>query len=681
MFENIWHITNLEDTNTNVINRILESKHDLETSINKLNFENLNDPFLVNEMELAVKLIEKHLENDSKICIHGDYDTDGITSSYILYAYLMELNADVHILIPDRFDDGYGISMENAERIVLNKYDLIITTDCGITAVNEVSYLKSKGVDVLISDHHKVKEILPTADAVLCNTRKDNKYPFPLLSGAGMSLKLIQALTIYLNRGDFKKYISYCAIGTIADVVPLKGENRIIASLGLKYLSKIKTIGLDALMIDAGIKKSSLDSYGVAFIIGPRLNAAGRMGNASISFNLLNAKTVGESKKLAKDLSELNAKRRAVQEKLFLELKNFVLNNQDILKNPVILLPYEGAHKGVLGIVASKMTEFFQKPFFILNSDNDIYEGSGRSIAGFSLIKALDSIKEILVSYGGHDMAAGLQIHKDRLAEASELLKLNFKEDVTFTKNIKIDTICDIEELNYDLVNNLNDLGPFGEGNLKPILAIKNAFVVKKKLLGKNGNHIKFTVKKNNKILEFIAFNSDLYEQLIIPGQAYDFAFNLDINRYKGYTSLQAVLIDIHFEGNYKNSTNQVILKLVSDINKFNKKFNFNNLIKKLYEVGMPRTAAEIKKGRYFKEFNRKDIEYVYKLIKKGDGLSAKILDSDKIIKYCLAVEILFELGIVNIDRNALFSYDNIKINQTGKNRLENSNIFKCLTE
>lgn len=681
MFENNWILNQKNTDSFDIIENIKKSRPDVFAVSDCIGYDCLNDPFLIDEMNDSVNCILKHLKNKSSICIHGDYDADGVTSSFILYDFLKTQNLNVEYFIPDRFDDGYGISIDNAIEMAKKNYNLIITTDCGITAVDEINYLVEKGLDVIVTDHHHVKDVLPNATAILCNTRKDNKYPYPFLSGAGMAFKLVHALSIELGLGDlYKKYIPYCAVGTIADIVPLTGENRVIASLGLKSLANEEVIGLDAIMETAGIDKRNINSYDIGFMIGPRINAAGRMGNADIAFELLNETVFKKALEKAEVLSKLNNLRKNEQEKTFKILREYIFNNLDLLDAPVLVVCRKGLHKGVLGIVASKLVNIFNKPVFVLNEENGVCEGSGRSVEGFNLIKALDEVSEHLIGYGGHGMAAGMRLKMENLQNLVYGFKQNQKSSSNEYKSLKIDAFCEPADLSLNFVKELEILGPFGSGNPSPVLAMKGVKIVSKRLIGRNKNHISFEITSGGYSLKCISFNAEAYEHLIKCNQLYDIAFIPEINNYMNSKSVQVRLIDIRISESITDHLNEIALfTYIKHICKNNGEFNYDNLAEELYSIGMPVTAEMAIKGCIKFYITRKDIEMIYKSIEIMQNIEILACDSQKRLKLILSLEILSELGIIDIDRKGLFSYDIININRTRKNELENSIIYRSL--
>ncbi|MBN2883168.1 MAG: single-stranded-DNA-specific exonuclease RecJ, partial [Clostridia bacterium] len=525
MFESNWIIKKEEKFGLELFERIKCSRIDAYKRGECEGLACLNDPFLINEMSVAVDCIMDHINKGSKICIHGDYDCDGVTSAYIVFDYLKSIGANVEWFIPDRFDDGYGISLAKAKSFSAEMVSLVITTDCGVTAMDEVDIIRNQGIDVIVTDHHQVKQSLPNANAVLCNSRIDNKYPYPYLSGSGMALKLVQALSKTLGSNDaYIKYIGICAIGTISDIVPLTGENKVLAGYGLELIKSNASPGLRAIIENAAIEKDKINAYTIGFIIGPRINAAGRMGNAALAFELLDEKDFGIALKKAAELSRLNELRKTEQEKAFNELKDYIFENGELLDSPILFLCREDIHKGILGIVASKLVDLFRKPVFVLKEENGICEGSGRSVEGFSLIKILNKANDFLLGFGGHDMAAGLRMKCNAVSELLRHFKDIYSDRKTFKKEVRIDTLCSLDEIDAGIIKKIDELGPFGAGNMIPIIAVENVYITGRKEMGKSGNHLSFDIIKEGRALRCVAFNAASYKHLIVEGQKYNIA-------------------------------------------------------------------------------------------------------------------------------------------------------------
>ncbi len=519
------------------------SKEELNIFINPTR-KDFHNPFLMPDMEIAVNRIIKAITNKEKIMIYGDYDADGITSITVLKSFLEERGLDVFSYIPNRLDEGYGLNNEAIKKIYEENYKLIITVDCGISGIDEVEYANSLGIEVIITDHHEPADILPKALAVVDAKRKDSKYPFNQLAGVGVVFKLIQAISIKLNldEKEYLKYLDIVCIGTISDIVPLINENRVIAKLGLKLVSQTKNIGLKSLLNIAGFKQ--IDSVAVSFGVAPRINACGRMGNEKLALDLFLTKDYELARKLATKLNEYNIKRQEIEKKIFNEVTQIVENKEK--ENTCIVIGENGWHHGIIGIVASKVTEMYFKPTILICFDEDIGKGSGRSIPGFDLHEALMKCGKNLEKFGGHSMAVGVTIKKEKFEEfKTELEKYASKCNITdIVPIINIDSELSLKEISLEKVRELKILEPFGEGNTVPLFLFKNLKINSIRSLSE-GKHLKLTLKEDNYMIDAIGFNiGELAEKYCLDDKI-DIVGSLDINSFNGNDSVQIVIKDI----------------------------------------------------------------------------------------------------------------------------------------
>ena len=522
------------------------------TSKNAREFLNPNrhdfyDPFLMPDMEKAVNRIIEALENTEKIIIFGDYDVDGITSITVLKSFLEDRGIKVDSYIPNRLNEGYGLNKEAIQKIAKEKYTLMITVDCGITGIEEVDLAKSLGIDTIITDHHEPIETLPNAIAVVDCKRKDNKYPFRELAGVGVAFKVAQAISIKLNldEKEYLKYLDIVSIGTISDIVPLVDENRVITLLGLKLVKVTKNIGLKAILKEAGFKK--VDSSTISFGVAPRLNACGRMGEADKGLSLLLTKNQDEATALSIEINDYNLKRQQEEKRIYEEANNQIKEDK-LEEQEAIVLKGIGWHHGVIGIVASKITEIYFKPsILVCYEGEDIGKGSGRSIPGFDLHKALMKCKDSLAGFGGHSMAVGVSVKKQNFEKfKSEFLKIAREENISAIEPIlNIDGIINIDEITKQMVESLSLLEPFGEANKMPTFAFKNLKIDSIRSLTE-GKHLKLTLKSsNNYYVNAIGFNLGHLADDYRIGDKVDVAGNLEINSYNGVDSIQINLKDI----------------------------------------------------------------------------------------------------------------------------------------
>ena len=505
--------------------------------------KDFHNPFKLPDMEVAVNRILKAMENKEKIVIYGDYDADGITSTTILKRFFGDRGIEVGTYIPNRLDEGYGLNEEAIKEIANEGYNLMITVDCGITAVKEVELAKSLGIDVIITDHHEVPEELPKATAVVDAKRKDNEYPFNGLAGCGVAFKLTQALSIKLNlnENEWLKYIDIACIGTISDIVPLIDENRVIAKLGLMLVAVTKNIGLKTLISMIGIKK--IDSTFVSFGISPRINACGRMGHQEDALNLFLTNDPIEARNLAIKLEEYNRQRQEIEKNIYNEALELISKEKD---EPCIVLGKEGWHHGVIGIVSSKVTDITYKPSILVCFEGENSKGSGRSIQGFDLHEAVYNCKDYLTACGGHSMAIGLSL-KTKDFEPFKKAIIEYAK----TKNIEnlepellIDEEINSSDISISGIDKISLLEPFGESNSMPIVLYKNLKIISIRTLSE-GKHLKLVLIDGNNYIDAIGFSmGDLAEKYQI-GDKVDIVGNISVNRYKDLENVQITLKDM----------------------------------------------------------------------------------------------------------------------------------------
>ena len=507
------------------------------------NRNNFYDPYLINDMEIAINRIIKDIENKEKVIIYGDYDVDGITSTTVLKKFLEERGLETGYYIPDRLDEGYGLNMKAMDYIANEKYTLMITVDCGISGIEEVDYIKKLGVDVIITDHHEPLEELPKALAVIDSKRKDNTYPFNQLAGVGVVFKVIQAISIKLglDEKEYLKYLDLVCVGTISDIVPLVDENRVIAKLGLMLVNVTKNIGLKTLLKASGF--TTCDENTVSFGIAPRINACGRMGNAIEALELLLTEDPKKAEELTYRLNEYNRQRQEIEKNIFKEAMEQIENES---KNDVIVVSHENWHHGVIGIVASKITEMYFKPSILLCLENGIAKGSGRSVPGFDLHGSLCACSNLLEKYGGHAMAVGLSLKLDNLEAFKNKLEDIAKENKVneIVPVIYIDAQITNKDFNIDFVKQIKQLQPFGESNKVPIFIYKNLKIDSIRTLTE-GKHLKLTLKDENNIINSIGFNMGHLGDDFRIGDKVDIVGNIEINSFNGNDTVQINMKDI----------------------------------------------------------------------------------------------------------------------------------------
>ena len=507
-----------------------------------------HNPYQMPDMEKAVERILRAIKNKEKIIIYGDYDVDGITSITVLKSFFKDLNTEVGEYIPNRLNEGYGLNKEAIKKIAAQGYNLMITVDCGITGIEEIDYAKSLGVETIVTDHHEPGQHLPNAIAVVDCKRKDNQYPFRELAGVGVAFKLCQAISqkLYLDEKQYLKYLDIVALGTISDIVPLKDENRVITKLGLMLIKQTHNYGLIALLNLAGYRR--IDSTAISFGVAPRINACGRMGFANEALDLLLSTNPRDALQKAKNIAKYNNDRQEYEKIIYNEAIKQIEENKLQEKNSIVL-GGNGWHHGVVGIVASKITDLYYKPCLLICYENgeDIGKGSGRSIAGFDLHEALTECEDILHGFGGHSMAVGLSINRENLPKLKEkfeeLAKMAHLEETAPT--INIDSVLNIDNVNKEMIESLSLLEPLGEANKMPIFAFKNLKIDSIRSLTE-GKHLKLILRSNNNTyVNAIGFNLGYMVDEFVIGDKVDVAGCLEINSFNGTDSVQINLKDI----------------------------------------------------------------------------------------------------------------------------------------
>ena len=499
------------------------------------------------EVEKSVNLIKKAIDDGRQIIIHGDYDVDGLCGTAILYQTLKNLGANVTPFIPDRFDEGYGLSIKSLKKIqqqTINNRPLLITTDCGIGAVDEVKYAKSQGFSVIITDHHSKGQILPEADAIVWTDE---------LAGAGVSWLLAQNLlqqTRYTIVYPVCSNLDLVALATIADVQPLTGVNRALVKCGLEELNKTSRVGLKELIKVSGLEGKELGTYEVGWMLGPRLNASGRLRNASDSLKLLLTNDPIEAQEIAAKLNQINQERQQLTQQT---LDEALL--QVNIADQIIVLHKETWHEGIVGLVAGRLKEEFYRPAVVVGGDGEVGKGSARSISGFNIKEALDQCQELLFTSGGHAMAAGLSINPKKVNQLKEKLNRIADEQLTeegLTPTLKIDVAAALPQLGWDLAKNLKKFEPFGVGNPKPTFLTKSVRLLNIRTVGSNGKHLKLQLRDMDDTTgqplqhwPCIGFGLGEWETELRPGDLVDIVYNLEENHWNGQTALQLKLKDL----------------------------------------------------------------------------------------------------------------------------------------
>lgn len=527
------------------LNRGLSTKEEIEHFITPTR-EWMHDPFDLLGMEVTVQRIQMAVENEQQITVYGDYDADGITSTVIMYEAVELLGGKVNYYIPNRFTDGYGPSIDAFDRLIANGTELIITVDNGIAGHEAIEHAAKAGVDVIVTDHHECPETLPAAYSIVHPNHPEGDYPFKQLAGAGVSLKVAEALLQEIP----EELLELAMIGTIADLVPLVDENRAIAYFGLKLIARTQRLGLLAFLQQAGIRPEDIDEEGIAFKLAPPFNAAGRLGEASVVVDLLTTFDEGRAQELSQMVLDSNNERKEIVEKITAEALSEV---EQLKSDPVIILSRENWHQGVLGIVASKIVEKVNKPALIFSADtqNGMLKGSGRSIEGFNLYACIDGARPLLSSFGGHEMACGISLpikNKEAFGESVKQAAQSMLDGSDMTRQLIVDSVLEWSDLSVDLVEELDQLRPFGQSNAKPLFKLPEAAVKESRVIGANQDHFKAQLQKDNQSLDLIAFHSADWHDIFRSKPTVDIAGYVNVNEWNGNRKVQVQAVDFKAE-------------------------------------------------------------------------------------------------------------------------------------
>ncbi|GAA3518981.1 single-stranded-DNA-specific exonuclease RecJ [Aquimarina addita] len=508
----------------------------------------LHDPFLMKDMDLAVARIEKAMANHENIMVYGDYDVDGTTSVALMSSYLATISSQVTTYIPDRYGEGYGVSYQGIDYASDNDITLIIALDCGIKAIEKVAYAKSKGIDFIICDHHRPGDQIPDAAAVLDPKREDCKYPYKELCGCGVGFKLIQAIGMGMGQTiqDLLVYLDLVVTAIGADIVPITGENRILAYYGLQVINKNPRIGFRAML--SQVKKEALTITDVVFIIAPRINAAGRMKHGLHAVNLLTEERYESALQFASEIETYNSDRKDADKSITAEALTQILSNKEEKGNTTVVYE-EDWHKGVIGIVASRLIETYYRPTLVFTKSGEKLAASARSVKGFDVYNALDACSEHIEQFGGHKYAAGLTlgIHQYKaFKQKFEEVVSNTIDKKLLTPEIQIDTPLELDQITPKFFRILKQFGPFGPGNMTPVFMTENVNDTGyARCVGADEKHLKCKVRKNGLEMNAIGFNLGSKYTSVTDGQHFKIAYTIDENHWNGAVSLQLMLKDI----------------------------------------------------------------------------------------------------------------------------------------
>ena len=512
----------------------------------------LINPFLMKDMDVAVDRLNDAMGRKERILVYGDYDVDGCTAVALVYKFLQQFYSNIEYYIPDRYDEGYGVSKKGIDHAKETGVKLIIILDCGIKAIEEIAYAKQQGIDFIICDHHVPDETLPDAVAILNPKREDDPYPFKDLCGCGVGFKFMQAFA--KNNGiPFSRLIpllDLCAVSIAADIVPVVDENRILAFHGLKQLNQNPSVGLKAIIDICGLNNRELSMSDIIFKIGPRINASGRMENGRESVDLLVEKDLGMALRMAKHINEYNEQRKDIDKQMTEEANQIVARLENQKHQSSIVLYDENWKKGVIGIVASRLTEIYFRPTVVLTRDGDYATGSARSVTGFDIYSAIKSCRHLLVNFGGHTYATGLTLKWDRIKEFRMAFQQYVDDHILPEQteaNLKIDSVIDFKDITKRLHNDLKKFSPFGPGNPKPLFCTLNVYDYgTSKVVGREQEHIKLELvdSKSSNVVKGIAFGQSASARYIKSKRSFDIAYTLEDNVFK-HNAIQLQIEDI----------------------------------------------------------------------------------------------------------------------------------------
>ena len=631
--------------------------------------KDFSDPFLMKDMDKAVERITTAVENGEKICVYGDYDADGVTSTSLLYSYLRDsLGADVMFYIPTRTGEGYGMNKGAVDKIHSQGVTLIITVDNGISAREEIDYANSLGIDTVITDHHMPSGAIPKAVAVVNAHQKDDKSPFKDFSGVGVAFKLVMAIEGEYADVDslLENFSDIATLGTIGDIVPLVGENRTLVKNGLRHIQNSDRIGINAMKQESGIAEKEINSSNVAFTLVPSINAGGRLGSSEKSVNLLLTEDEDEAVTIADKLGMDNRERQSIEKEILASIDEEVRRTPNIVNDKILVFAGKGWHQGVVGIAASRIKDIYDKPTIIIGIDDDgVARGSGRSVEGFSLCDAVFACSEHLTHYGGHPMAVGISLEKEKINDFRKAINAYCK-DIKMPYNIlHIDCKLNPNQLDLSILDSLSYIEPCGASNPSPIFGLYNMTVIATKEMG-NGKHMRITLSRGQGQVPVYAvyFNHNFQSCSYRNGDIVDVAVSLDRNIYNGQENLSVIIKDIK----YSQSNNEELIDSERIFDKFAKRYR---LTKNEVMSILP---------------TRNDFAYVYRFLKQNKGFIYGEYALVNALNYKISmgklIVILYsmkELGLINWQQGLYQSI--IEMKESGKVNLEDSVFIKKLKE
>mgnify|MGYP003964177989 FL=1 len=533
-------------------NRNLKTQKEIDEFLSPDYSKDVHDPHLFKDMEKACQRIYKAIKNKELITVYGDYDADGVSSAVILRSVLKNLKANVEVYLPHRAKEGYGLNKKAVEELA-KKSKVVITCDCGISNYEEVDIANEKGLDVIITDHHTVPEKLPKALAII-HPQVDEKYPFKFLAGGGVAFKLAQALLSHAKNDlsakekeiNEKWLLDMVALATVADMVPLLGENRTLVKYGMLVLKKTQRLGMKKLIEIANLDVSKIDTRSIGFSLAPRINAAGRMDHANLAYYLMIEEDEDKAIQLAKDLNQSNLDRQKLTERIVREAKAQKINEDDSL----LTFYNPDWSSGLTGLVAGRLAREHSRPGFVMTKVDENIVGSGRSVPEFNIIEALQDNEELLIKYGGHPQACGFSMDPVKQEEFIKVMKENAAnklKDVQFISKLEVELGIDFEDISWDLVDLLEKFRPYGQKNPEPLFMSTGLSVTSLRQVGNDGKHLKLEVSKGNKKKGAIAFG--MGKMSLELGDKIDIVYNLSINQWNGNREIQLIIKDIKNNG------------------------------------------------------------------------------------------------------------------------------------
>ncbi|TLX72138.1 single-stranded-DNA-specific exonuclease RecJ [Labilibacter sediminis] len=519
------------------------------------NYDQLLDPFLMKDMDKAIDRLEKAMENNEKVFIYGDYDVDGTTSVALVFSFLSSYFKNLEFYIPNRYEEGYGISIKGIDHFAEQNCSLVIALDCGIKAVEKIEYAKAKGIDFIICDHHTPGDILPDAAACLDPKRSDCDYPEKNLSGCGVGFKFLQA---YCQRNNLSceklyEYLDLVAVSIASDIVPITGENRVLAYYGLQKLNTNPGIGLKHIIKVAGMQGREITISDIVFKIGPRINAAGRIDSGGDAVDLLVSDNEEKASNMSIDIDKCNDTRKGFDRDITQQALDLIANSEEQKAKKSTVLFEPEWHKGVIGIVASRLTETYYRPTVILTESKGLATGSARSVEGFDLYKAIDSCSDLLENFGGHMYAAGLTLKIENIPEFKRRFEEYVEQNITADQlipQIEVDEVIGLRDINDKFYRILKQFRPFGPGNLRPVFVTKRVFDYgTSKRVGKDQDHLKVELieEQSGSIKQGIGFAMGEYLENLQTGNPFDVCYSIEENVYNGRSTIQMMLKDIKF--------------------------------------------------------------------------------------------------------------------------------------